>query len=342
MNDSKILDISWGTILKIALALFCLYLIYLIKDILVWILFALIVSILFNPVINFLRKRHFPRIAATLLVYLAFFGILGYLISLIVPPFISETQKFTQNFPQYFEKISPLMKGLGIKAFESLEAFSQTLGETLEGASANIFSALSLIFGGILATIFIFSTALFLSLEEKGIERIIKLLTPEKQEESVLNIWNKSQKKVALWFGVRIIACVFVGLLTFLTCKVLAIDYAVSFGLFAGVLNLIPIIGPIITGIILALLISLTAWTKALFFLIAFIIIQQLEANILTPILTKKFVGIPAALVLIALMVGGKLWGILGAILTIPLLGIIFEFTRDFFKKRKIEKAAVL
>lgn len=342
MDDKKILDISWGTILKIALALFCLYIIYLIREILVWILFALIISILFNPAIDFLRKKHFPRIAATLIIYLIIFGILGFLIYLTLPPFISEIQKFSQNFPQYFERISPLMRGLGIKAFESLEAFTRALGETVERASANILTALSLVFGGIFSTISIFAIALFLSLEEKGMEKLIKIFTPKKYEAVALNNWSRSQKKVALWFGVRIIACIFVGILTFTAAKILAIEYAVSFGLLAGLLNIIPIIGPIITAVILTLLVFLTSWAKAIFFLIAFIIVQQLEANILTPILTKKFVGLPAALVLIALMIGGKLWGILGAILAIPLAGIIFEFTRDFLKKRKEERETIV
>ena len=61
----------------------------------------------------------------------------------------------------------------------------------------------------------------------------------------------------------------------------------------------------------------------------------QIEGNILTPILSKKFIGLPPVLVLIALLIGGQLWGIMGAILAIPLAGIFFEFVRDFFKKRK-------
>ena len=80
---------------------------------------------------------------------------------------------------------------------------------------------------------------------------------------------------------------------------------------------------------------ALDSWLKAALILAVFIIIQQIEGNILTPILTKKFIGLPPVLVLISLMIGGKLWGILGAILAIPLAGIVFEFTRDFLKKRK-------
>lgn len=82
--------------------------------------------------------------------------------------------------------------------------------------------------------------------------------------------------------------------------------------------------------------------TKALFVLAAFALLQQIEGNLISPLLTKKFVGLPPILVLLALAIGGKLWGILGAILVIPLAGILYEFLRDFLKKRKEEKAVVL
>ena len=344
MNQSRILDISWGTILKLAVAFFTLYIIYLIRDILVWVIFGLIISVLFNPAIDFLQKRHLPRVLATILIYVMLFGILGFLIFSTAPLFISESQQFSQVFPEYFEKIAPPLKGLGIEAFESFEKFSQAFEQSLTKASANIFSALGAIFGGIFSTITIFAIALFLSLEERGIDRVVAILSPKRYEAFVLNLWSRSQKKVSGWFAARLLCSLFVGLMTFLTCYVLNIKYAVSFGFLAGVLNIIPIIGPIITGVAIVLLVILTSWTKALFFLIAFLIIQQIEGNILNPVLTRKFIGLPPVLVLVSVIAGAKLWGVMGALLAIPITGILFEFLRDFLKKRREEKekAAVL
>jgi len=344
VNQSRVLDISWGTILKLTIAFFTLYLLYLIRDVLVWVVFGLIISILFDPAINFLQKRHLPRVLATILVYVLVFGILGFLIYFTAPLFVSEIQQFSKIFPEYFEKISPPLKGLGIEAFENFESFSQAFEQSLIKASANIFSALGAIFGGIFSTITIFAIALFLSLEEKSLDRVIGILSPKRYEAFVLSLWARSQKKVSGWFGARILCCLFVGLMTFVTCSVLNIKYAISFGFLAGVLDIIPIIGPIIAGAVIIVLVALTSWTKAMFFLIAFLIIQQIEGNILNPVLTKKFIGLPPVLVLVAVMAGAKLWGIMGALLAIPITGILFEFLRDFLKKRKEEKekAAVL
>jgi len=335
MNNEKILDISWGTILKIGIAILGFYILYLIRDILIWFIFALIISVLFNPSIDFLQKRRVPRIIATIFVYIFAFGTLGLLIYFIAPVFISEIQQFTKLFPQYFEKFAPPLKELGLEAFENFEVFTKSFQEWLIQASASIFSAIAAIFGGIFSTLTIFILAIFLSLEEAGVERAIGLFSTKKQETYLLDLWKSCQSKVSGWFGTRILSCLFVGLLTYLALYLFKIDYPFVLALFAGVTNIVPIIGPIIAGVVIVLIAALGSWLKALLILIVFILIQQIEGNILTPILTKKFVGLPPALVLISLMIGGKLWGILGAILAIPIAGIIFEFMRDFLKKRR-------
>ncbi|RLC35432.1 MAG: hypothetical protein DRZ76_00040 [Candidatus Nealsonbacteria bacterium] len=344
MENHKILDISWGTILKIAVASLAFYILFLVRDVIIWIIFALIISVLFSPAINFFHKKGIPRGIAVVLVYIFIFGILGVSIWMIAPVFGKEIKSFSDDFRVYFEEISPLLKGLKIEAFESFEKFTLAVQNWLADASTNIFTALGAIFGGIFAAITIFTIALFISLEDKGVERMVAIFTPKKYEAFVLTLWEKSQRKVSGWFGARIISSIFVGLMTFVVCSeyVLKIDYAVSFAFFAGVTNFIPIIGPLAAGVIIALLTALDSWLKALFVVAAFIIIQQIEGNILTPILSKRFVGLPPVLVLIALIVGGKLWGIMGAVLAIPLAGILFEFLRDFLKKRKEEKAVIV
>jgi len=340
MNEEKVLDISWGTILKIGIASVAFYLLYLIRDILILVVFALIISVLFNPAIDFLQKRKIPRPVATFFVYIVVFGMLGLVIYWISPVFVSEIQNFSQLFPQYFEKVAPPLKSLGIGAFESFESFIQSFQGWLIKASASIFGAISAIFGGIFSTITIFTLALFLSLEEKGMERAIGIFSPKGYEDYILNLWKSCQNKVSGWFGAKILGCLFVAVFFYLALYLFKINYPFALSLFAGITNIIPIVGPIIAGLVIVIISALDSWVKALFILIVFILIQQIEGNILIPILTKKFIGLPPVLVLVSLMIGGKLWGILGAILAIPLMGVIFEFLRDFLKKRKEEPSS--
>lgn len=337
MKEDKTLDISWGTILKIVATFFIFLIIYKIKEILVLVFFSFIISTLFEPAILFLERKKIKRSISVPILYFSFFAILGVLIFLFSSPIFSEIQKFAKVIPEYFEKISPSLKKLGIEALENFENFTKAFQDWLIKASASIFSAISAIFGGLFATLTIFSLSFFLSLEERGIEKLIKTFLPKREEEKFFEIWRKCQDKVSIWFGIRILACFFVGILTFITLKIFKIDYAFSLSLLAGFLDLIPILGPIFAGTIITIFVLINSFfSKAIFFLIAFILIQQIESNVLIPILTQRFIEMSPFLVLFSLLAGGKLFGFWGAILAIPLTAIIFEFLKEFFSQENL------
>lgn len=342
MASEKTLDISWETILKVAFSFFCFYILYLIKDILILIGFSLIISILLNPAINFLQRLRVPRPISVIFIYILIFGSLVLFIFQTAPIFISEIQQFTQLFPQYFEKFSPSLRLMGLEIFENFETFTKTFQDWLIKASSSIFGAVGSIFGGIFSTITVFTLAIFLSLEEKGTEKIITIFSPKKYEAYILDLWIRSQNKVSAWFGARLLSCLFVGAISFLALLLFKIKYALALSLIAAITNIIPIVGPLMAGLIMAILAALDSPFKAIFISIVFILIQQVENSILTPILMRKIIGLPPVLVLIALMVGGKLGGLLGGILVIPLAGIIYEFLKDFLKKKKEEKTVIL
>jgi predicted PurR-regulated permease PerM len=199
----------------------------------------------------------------------------------------------------------------------------------------SIFNAIAAIFGGVLATLTIFSFSIFLSLEEKPIEKTLHLIFPKKYEETLLEIWARCKNQVSNWFLSRILGCFFIGILSYLSFFIFDVKYPMFLAILAGTLDFLPIVGPISTGIIIFLVTILTNFWKAIFVLLAFILILQIENNIVLPALTKRFVGLPPVLVSFALAVGGILWGFWGAILAIPFFGILFEFVKEFFQNRK-------
>ncbi|MDP2641438.1 MAG: AI-2E family transporter [Candidatus Yanofskybacteria bacterium] len=338
----QVLDISWGTIFKLAAAGLVVYVFFLVRDLLILLLFAIIISILFEPVIDFLRKRRIPRVVAAISVYMFVFGLVALVLFGTAPLFIHEIQRFTQAFPGYFETLAPVLGGLGVAAFADLPEFTEALIGDVERLSKNILTALFAIFGGIFATVFVVSLAIFLSIEEKAMERTIGILFPRRYEALALDLWAKSQRKVSGWFLSRLLSSLFVAGATYFALILFDVQYPVSLSLIAGLTNFVPIIGPLLAGLLIAMLVAVDSTLKAIFVVLAFVLIQQIESSILTPMLSKRFIGLPPALVLIALAIGGQLWGIVGAILAIPLFGILFEFLRDFLKKKKEETPVVL
>ncbi len=223
-----------------------------------------------------------------------------------------------------------------------MESFTQTLGGNLDKIAASFASAVFAIFGGIISTVFIITMAVFISSEQKPMERMFRLFFPEKYEAFALRLWEKTQLKVSGWFLTRILACLFVGVFSYFAFLLFKTKYPFSLGLIAGALNFVPIVGPMITGILIFLIASLDSLLKGVFVLIVFTLIQQVENNILTPLLSRKFIGLSPVLVLIALAIGGELGGFVGAMLAVPLGGILFEFLREFLPKRKKEEAEAL
>ncbi|MDZ4232099.1 MAG: AI-2E family transporter, partial [Candidatus Pacearchaeota archaeon] len=212
-------------------------------------------------------------------------------------------------------------------------------GGSIQQLGSSAVSGLSTVFGGLFSMIFVISIAIFLSIEEKSVDRAISLLFPKKYEAVALKVWGRSQRQVAGWFLTRLFSSAFVGVATYIALVILNVPYPFSLSLFSGVLNLIPIVGPLLTGVLIGGVVALDSIPKAIFVLLSFILIQQIEGNVLTPLLTNRFVGLPPALVLISLAIGGQLWGVMGAILAIPLAGILYEFLRDFLKRRREEEA---
>lgn len=340
-NSEKILDISWSAIVKVGVGFFIFYIIYSLKDILILFLVALIISFLFEPAIRFLQKFKINRTVSVIFVYVAVFGILGIIIYSTAPTFFSEFQQFSQLFPQYFEKVAPTFRGLGFSSFENIEVFVQSIGGTFSQASSNIFNAVGVFFGGIASMLFVLSIAVFLSLEEKSSKEIIKLLAPRRYENYALTFWEKTETKVSGWLASRFLSCLFVGVVFLISLYLLNVDYALSLALFAAVADFVPIVGPILSGLVCFVFIGLDSWLKAVFVVIVLILIHQIEGNIISPILTKKFIGLPPVLVLLSLAIGAQFLGVLGAILAAPVAAAIFELRNDFLKNHKANTVGV-
>lgn len=330
------LDISWGGIIKIFAAGFAFYLLFLARHIVIWLFFGLMISVLLEPAIEFLRRFKVPKLAAAIVVYVLIFGLLGLALYFIAPAFVTEITQFIQSIPEYFETINPLLRGLGFDVAQNFHDFTGQLITHLEASSKSVIAAISVFFGGVSSTLVIFIFAFYISLEERGVERALALFVPKKYEQSVLYIFQKAQYQVAGWFGTRILACLFVGVLSLIVFLFFGTKYVFILSFLSGVLTFIPYIGPLVTMAAVLLFVGASqSWATAIYIVIALVIIQEIENEILTPFLTKKFLKVPPLVVLVAIMAGGTLFGTLGIIFAVPVCGIVYEFLKEFMEKNK-------
>ncbi len=339
--NQPFLNITWGSIFKICVAVILMYILFVVKDIIVWFIFALMIAILFNFPIDYLEKKKVPRILSAVVLYLSIFALIALFIYESAPVLLSEFKDFALKFPDYLKKVSPIFQKLGFISF-SAENFTSTIQNSLEQASGSILNALFSIFGGASASMMVIILAFFISVEGKFIHKILDAFSPEVKKDYIFYIWNNAKKKVSGWFITRIIGVIFVGGATFLALSILNVKYALLLAIMAGIFDFLPIAGPIIAGFFLTVIIALISPLQALFALTIFVVIQLLENNLVFPLLFKKFVGISPVIVLLALSIGGTLWGVTGAILAIPLTGVLFEVSRDYLSKMRKEKESLL
>src|SRR3989338_3409895 len=177
------------------------------------------------------------KILAVTLIYVSIFGLLGLIIYLVAPIFIFEIKQLSQNITEYVEKLNPVFQSLGLDITGNFEDLTSGLIYLLQESSKSVIKAISVFFGGVASTILIFVLAFYISLEDRGPEKFLSLLVPQKYEHYIINLFERAQYKVSGWFGARVLACIFVGLTSFIIFFLLGIKYAFILALVSGVLN---------------------------------------------------------------------------------------------------------
>jgi predicted PurR-regulated permease PerM len=330
MPIENYLDISWKTIWKVVLTIGIAYLLFLVRDILILLIFSLILSVLLKSVIDFFHRGRVPYWIATLFSYILVFGVIAGLLMISIPLILTEAREIVKSFPQYLSTVGPILQTIGIQGLETMENFDQGLQVLLSKVAGNIFNSLSTIMGNLFSFSFILLMALFISLQENAIEDLLLFFSPRRYYRRILVAWNRSRKEVFHWFGTRIICSLFIAAAYFLVFQLFNVEAALILALIGGALDFLPYIGPLIAialaGVSIGIQIS---WETAILIAGILFIVQFIEGHVFSPLLIRKFTNLPLYLILLALTVGGKLFGILGAFLAIPVTAAIYRFVID-------------
>lgn len=332
VNELRTIEISTATILKIFAVIVALAFLYAVREIVIILLFAVIIASGVNAPVAWFQRRGLPRTVGVLIVYLAFFAFLGTVIYFAIPPLVSEVRDFAQAFPAYLRE---LLGSFTDFTGKTLEDSLKLLGDRLGGAAQGVFATTSRVVGGVASAIIIFVLSIYLSVRERGIEEFLRLVTPQRHEEYVIDLWGRAQGKMGRWLQGQLLLGLIVGLLTYVGLLFLGLPYRLTLSVLMGILELVPIVGPIlgaIPAIIVAFFISpfLALATAALY-----TFIQQLENHLLVPLVTKKIVGLNPVIVILALLVGAKLGGITGMILAVPVTAALAEYFEDVTSRKR-------
>jgi len=317
-------EISWATIWKIFVLIGLVTFIYLAKSTIGIVLIGISFSLAIQPLINFLsEKTKIPRLLSLIIVFVMLALIVVAALYIIVPVFINELYDFILHLNETLSKITKL------NIILSKVNIVQTINENLETIISKTYKSTTDTFLFVLKFIvFVISTiviSLYLSLEKDGVKKMIEAIIPEPYEKGALIIFNNFDKKIRKWLITQIILSTFIGLSVFIATFLMGIKYPFVLGITSGILEVVPIIGPIISGTLTFILALSQSFELALYALIFFVALQQIENHILIPVLMGKTMKIHPVLIVFSLLAGSEIAGFVGIILAVPISILIQE-----------------
>lgn len=323
------IEISHRTIVFTVLFLILLWFIYQIRYLLTILFVGTILMAALNPSVQRLEKLRIPRPLAVMLVYLIIFCFFSLILAGVIPPLVTQTNLLISRLPVYYQSLGILGIDGGV-----INSQLNRLIDQLGTLSLNIFKLTVGIFGNFVAIFTLIFVSFYLLLERKKLdEYLLKLFGPE-NKKSAVRIFTRIERRLGEWVRAQVTLMIIVGIMSFFGLRLLGIDFALPLALLAGILEIVPNIGPALSAIpaiLIGLMISplMGLAVAALYFLV-----QQVENHLIVPQVMKREVGVNPLITILALVGGFKVGGGLGALLAIPFVILVETLIKEFFTSK--------
>ena len=338
---------------KLVVILITLLIVWTLRDFLLLIICSLVISNIVCNLSNQIQKGlKIPRFISLFIVLAVISVIIFTIFILVLPPFIKEFNEILVDIPNGLSKINILINA-NLNKFNSLFYGEQsenvidifrlinnvvtipdvsTIAKAIQESFKNLINIAGNLGSGLLRLIFVLAVSLMISIEPKQYKENVLLLIPKNYRNKFRNILEKCNIALANWTFSMVISSLSVGLLSLIVLSILDVKYVVSNALIAMVLNIIPNIGPVISGIFPISIALLDNFWKPLAVLGSYVIIQNIESYIIMPSIMKKKANLLPGLTLISQFGFTFIFGPLGLILSLPLAVVIQVLIKESFK----------
>ncbi len=305
-----------------------------------------LIALILNPAVAFLQRSRLPRGLAVLAVYLAFFLTLVGIGFLLANPIVHQVQSFTHNLPKLVSEANETLAsfegwlhrhGVHVKFIKQGKTALQTIQEKIAKSAGSLAT-----FGGALLTevasaifdlVLIFVLSVYMLLYGQRIGRLVRRAMPDGDGTPADDYPTLTQHAVSRYVGGQLLFSFVMGASTGIALYIFGVlgifpdgqKYAVAFAMFYGVMELIPYIGPILGAVPPVLVALLTNPISAVWVALLFVGLQQLEGHVVAPQIFGHTLRINPLLVIFALLLGLQLYGVVGALIALPILAVLRE-----------------
>ncbi len=350
-GDISSISINTGTIIRFFLVALGFFLIWYLRDLFLVLLTAIMLASFVEAAIPHFKKIKINRVFAVVIIYISTIFVLALLFYLFVPLLITEIYNFSVFLSSYIPD-SSIINYFKNDAFSgakdiinnlshslSLTTLIATSNAFISSLSTGFFQVFSVAFGGIFNLVLIVLISFYLSIQDRGIEKFLRIILPLQYEEYAVDLWERSRKKIALWMKGQLLLGILITILTYLMLSIMGIQYALLLSIIAGLMELIPY--GILVALIPAVYFSFLSGGIGSAFMVAgaYIILHQFEVFLFSPLVIKSVVGLSPLVVIIAATMGFELGGFWGLVLAIPVAVFIMELLGDLEKNKTFARS---
>jgi len=317
------------------------YFVYRISAVVLAFLLTILLSIILSAPVNYLARRGWPRTWGALTVVTALVAVLWLFGLALVPAVETQSRQFAEAFPTLLEEAFALANrlqsffGLGTQIGLDPESLSGVAREFLTGSTVSTAAGVGLT----AATVVSFGVVVFISTiylvirPEPWVNGFVSLF-PAEWRQRTREVLQTLYHTVQRWFLGQLAAMTFIAVFWAISLSLIGVPFALLIGIFSGLISFIPYVGALISVVVPVLLALISDPFSVVYVILAFIIIQQIEGNLLQPIVMSRAVDLHPALVVFAILVMGTLFGIVGVFLAVPLVAVFQVLVRELWVQK--------
>jgi predicted PurR-regulated permease PerM len=306
------IEISVQTVLFLFAFIAGTWLLLQIRDILFLIFIAFLLMTAIYPIVLWLERFKIHRAVGTFVIYFIVLGVFGVIVGSAVPALVTQSTKLAVTLPATAARLLP---------YWNIDF--QTISGQIAPFSANVVSVTLGIFTNILTTFTVFIITFYFILERRRAESTLTEFLGRTTGARVTVLLRVIERRLGSWVRGELLLMTFIGVLTYIGLMLLHVEFALPLAIIAGILEIVPMIGPFLSAIPAILVALAVSPILALSVTALYIVVQQLENNIFVPLVMKRSVGLSPLVTILALMIGGRLGGIGGAVLAIPIVLVL-------------------
>lgn len=308
MKPQKV-EISYKTIIFFVLFLLSLLVVWQLRSLILLVFLCYIFMEGLNPAVTWLQKIKIPRVVAILIVYAVIVAAISFSVAGLIPALVEQSTSLIKALPNTLNNINLW----GINPVD----FSSQL-KILENLPGNIASTAVSLFSNIISVFVFFVITFYLLLERENFDKYLIDIFGQKSSKAV-EVVAQLQKRLGSWVSAELFLMLVIGVLSYIGYLIIGVNYALPLAIIAGLLEMVPNIGPTIASILAGLFGLTISPLIGILAVIWGIIVQQLENNFIVPKIMKETVGINPLITILLIAAGAKLGGIIGAVIAVPL-----------------------